>query len=837
MCLCVSFSNLYAGVKFSTAGFYSLDDTPRRVVSMNPAWKFVKANEKDSLNLSAADFCDDNWQNVNLPHTLNLVPMEASGGVNYRGGAWYRKHFDAPREMLGQRVILYFEAIMGKSKIWVNGKLMKEQFGGYLPIPIDITDVLKEKDNVISVWTDNSDDPIYPPGKPQHMLDFCYFGGIYRDVFLVSTDKNNYITDANQVNKVAGGGVFVSFEDVSKQEATVNIDLDYVGNAKPVFTLKDTSGNVVGESKKGKFVVENPNLWSPRNPYLYDLEIRLVKGGKVVDGYKKRVGIRSLEFSYEKGFVLNGEPYDGKLFGANRHQDFALIGNALSNSLHYRDVKKLKEAGMEIIRNAHYPQDPAFMDACEELGMFVIINTPGWQFWNEEPIFEQRVYSDIRNMVRRDRNNPSVIMWEPILNETWYPESFALNAHKLIKEEYPYEGCYTAADLEATGALHFDLSFSHPLNLLEAMEQPAVHEDKQGRIYFTREFGDCVDDWSSHNSPSRVARQWGEKAQLIQAKHYANPDYPYTSIETISNTPVNHIGGTLWHSFDHQRGYHPDPFFGGIMDAFRRPKYSYYMFQAQAQHIKPMIFIANELSPFSENDVTVFSNCASVKLLTYTGDTVRFKERDNRWFTFENAFRFMDDKKLTYARKQDQATITAIGYDEQGKELIREVKQMARRASQLNLVVDTMDLTPEANGGDYVVVTAQITDKNGTIKRLNNGYVHFEVEGEGELVTYNNPAPILWGEASVLVRTTVNAGKIKVKASVPVSGDNTAEGCEITFESKPASVKLNYNKEYLPKEQYRRLTNVNFKSNRSKEEIEKDLKEVERQQTEFGEVK
>lgn len=125
------------------------------------------------------------------------------------------------------------------------------------------------------------------------------------------------------------------------------------------------------------------------------------------------------------GNLIRLYPYP--LIGANRHQDFAVVGNALSNSLHWRDAKKLRDAGLRVIRNAHYPQDPAFMDACDELGLFVIVNTPGWQFWNDEPIFAQRVYSDIRNMVRRDRNHPSVWMWEPILNETWYPEDFAKN--------------------------------------------------------------------------------------------------------------------------------------------------------------------------------------------------------------------------------------------------------------------------------------------------------------------------------------------------------------------------------------------------------------------------
>ena len=130
-----------------------------------------------------------------------------------------------------------------------------------------------------------------------------------------------------------------------------------------------------------KMFVENPLLWSPENPVLYNLNVRISDcEGNVVDGYCRRFGIRCVEFKGKEGFWLNGKPYESPLIGANRHQDFAVVGNAVPNSIHWRDAKKLRDAGMKVIRNAHCPQDPAFMDACDELGLFVIVNTPGWQF-------------------------------------------------------------------------------------------------------------------------------------------------------------------------------------------------------------------------------------------------------------------------------------------------------------------------------------------------------------------------------------------------------------------------------------------------------------------------
>lgn len=834
----VGFAVQESGVakRFSTAGFFQLNDTPRQVYSMNPSWLLHVGTLDD--NATKVEFDDSKWQAINLPNGVEILTNSASGGKNYRGHVWYRKHFVADKELDQNRILLHFEAIMGKSKVWLNGELVKEHFGGFTPIVIDVTGKLKcGQPNVIVVWADNSDDPIYPPGKPQGVLDFCYFGGIYRDCYIVATDKNTYITDANEVDKVSGGGVLVHYEGVTENQATVCVKTDYVGKANVQYTLKDSNNEIVYKGDKGEFSVKHPKLWSPQEPNLYQLEVRLIGAkNRVLDGYMIRLGLKSVEFTNKDGLILNGKPYPRKLIGANRHQDFAVVGNALSNSLHYRDAAKLKEAGMEIIRNAHYPQDPAFMDACNELGLFVIVNTPGWQFWNEDPIFEQRVYSDIRTMIRRDRNHPSVLMWEPILNETWYPEDFAKNVHEIVKNEMPFKGAnYTAADMEARGAKYFDVIFTHPATG-EEVYGPLGALDST-KVYFTREWGDNVDDWNSHNSPSRVMRAWGEKPMLVQAFHYANPPYKHTNYDILQNTPNYHMGGTLWHSFDHQRGYHPDPFYGGIMDAFRRPKTSYYMFQGQAKHIEPMVYIAHEMTPFSAKDVVVFSNCDAVRLRTFVGDSVRTKKCDARWVVFENAWDFMKDKEMSRDKKQSQAYFLVEGLDKEGNVVACQKKSMARRPAKLHLEVDTMNLKMVANGGDLVVVTAQVVDEWGSVKRLNGERVIFSIEGEGKLVgapdTFTNPVLVEWGEASILVQSTTNVGKIKINAQIYKGGENSPLDGQIEFETVKPTENMIYDK----------ALQENVVSNSTvKKLIETDaqktrelLKEVEKQQSDFGE--
>ena len=769
--------------QFSTAGFYELPGTGRTVYNMNPAWRFHRGAAEGA---GQRDFDDRAWPLVSLPDGIEYLPTEASGCVNYQGEVWYRKHFTPREEWRGKRLFLHFEAIMGKSEVWVNGHCLARHYGGYLPVVVDISPAVEYGgDNVIAVRADNSDDPMFPPGKPQDALDFAYFGGIYRDCWLIAHNRV-FITDPNYEDQEAGGGLFVSYDDVSEASARVRMAA-HVRNlsgrsfrGRVVYELYDREGQLAASAEErlsvtngaakrveARVTLSQPRLWSPDMPYLYKLHVYVKdQQGDVVDGYCRRIGIRSIEFRGKEGFWLNGRPYPWPLIGANRHQDFAVVGNALSNSLHWRDARKLRDVGLRVIRNAHYPQDPAFMDACDELGLFVIVNTPGWQFWNDDRVFAERVYSDIRNMVRRDRNHPSVWLWEPILNETWYPEDFAANVVRILHEEYPYPYCYAGCDAAARGAEHFPVQFTHPLNGGDGAFNTRELDPKV--CYFTREWGDNVDDWNSHNSPSRVNRGWGEVPMLIQAKGYARPDYQYTCYDALWRTPRQHVGGCLWHSFDHQRGYHPDPFYGGIMDAFRQPKYSYYMFCAQRPvqpnpeliaGSGPMVYIAHAMTPFSPADVTVYSNCDEVRLTCCRDGEPRVYRKSpeaggmpSPMILFEGVFDVMRDKELSREGRQGYSYLLAEGLVD-GRVVATHKVMPARRPAKLLLWADDGPAGMTADGSDLMTVVAAVADENGTIKRLNDCEVLFEIEGPGELVasegTFTNPRRVSWGTAPV----------------------------------------------------------------------------------------
>ena len=464
-------------------------------------------------------------------------------------------------------------------------------------------------------------------------------------------------------------------------------------------------------------------------------------------------------------------------------------------------------------------------------------------------------------MIRRDRNHPCVWMWEPVLNETWYPADFAKKVVDVLKEEYPYLYCYAGCDATARGHEYFPVQFTHPIN---GGGGAFNSKDLDPKIsYFTREWGDNVDDWNSHNSPSRVNRSWGEVPMLIQAQGYAKNDYQLTSYDILYRTPRQHIGGCFWHSFDHQRGYHPDPFYGGIMDAFRQPKLSYYMFCSQrpAEPNKeliadngPMVYIANAMTPFSPKDVTVYSNCDEVRL-TYCkgGKRYTYHKSANEAgmpspvIMFKDVFDVMHDKKLARQNKQADSYLLAEGIMN-GKVVVTHKVTPARRPVKLLLWADDEKVQMKADGSDMVTVIAAIADENGNIKRLNNYEVKFEIEGQGQLVadeaTFTNPRPVLWGTAPVLVRSTTTPGEIKIRASVVWQGKQTPVPAELIISTFPSEHTLIADKEELAQAQSTDGRN-NEKAITVSSDCEKrvldlqqelsrlKLKEVEKQQSDF----
>lgn len=793
---------------FSVAGFYPSYGSPRKVYNFNPGWRFSKGDIKDA---EKPGFDDSAWKRVSTPYGLEILGENASGMRNYQGPAWYRKSFRSLTNTEPGKTFIYFEGVMGKAAVWLNGKKMTEHVGGYLPfvVEVDNQNLFHDRDNIIAVYSNNADDPSYPPGKPQDNLDFTYMGGIYRDVYLIETQPI-HITLPELSKTVAGGGVFVATKDVNGNNAKLEVKTEVQNSSDKQSRItirtilenydgkkilqKDTSFSLAGgASLEGaqQLRANNVHLWHPDDPYLHFIRTEIIVNKQVVDSYRTRFGIRLFEMRGNDGFFVNKKFIGHKLSGVNRHQDYVYVGNALPNSGQWRDAKLLREGGSTIVRAAHYPLDPAFMDACDELGLLVTVANPGWQFYNDkDPRFKDYLEQDTHNLVRRDRNRPAVILWETAINETpWQPTAVMTGLHNIVHKEFPFPGAFTVADVDEAKKAGFDFYYHGGM--------------EEVKCSFTREYGDGgeVDNFYSQNAVTRVKREWGELAMLNQAAVRAD------GLDGIYGTPPKRIGAAIWAGIDHQRGYHPDPFWGGLLDVYRMPRYSYFLFKSQYDasfklkgiETGPMVYIAHELSQASGKDVTVYSNCDEVRL-TWLGKVVgtlkpdsSFKHMPHAPFIFKNVFNF---HTISANWRNHTADIKMIAEGLiNGKVVTTQVKQYAERTTGIHLEVDSAGAGMYADGSDFVPVRASIVDNKGSIKVLEADNIHFEVEGDGEIIggTFNqaNPMKTQFGTATVLIKATTKAGAIKVKAFAPGLKSDI-----ITFSSKPSQLPLLYNEAY-----------------------------------------
>jgi len=793
-----------AAKQFSVAGFY-ISDQPgdREVFSFNPGWRFLRKNVPDAWK---ENFDDSRWELVSVPHNLELLHENGNGLYWYKGKSWYRKHFTLDPRLKGKKLSLYFEGVMQVAEIWINGKKCHTNYGGYLPFTFDIGPFVRfGKPNVIAVLADNSDQRLVPPGGTEAGLDFCYYGGIYRDVWMIAVNPV-HVTEVLHAERAASGGVFLRTKNVSGQSAGVSVRTEIVNESSApktlelVTVLKNTDGTMVAEKKtpfilakgeaktlKQSFTVVKPRLWTPDTPELYFADTLVKADGRVLEGVRTRFGIRSLTFVNAKLYI-NGKPWR-YLAGGNKHQDMAYIGNAVPNSGHYRDAKLMREAAMTVFRS-HYPQDPAFMDACDEFGILAVTPTPGWWHFVEDPVFIGRWHRDVRSMVRINRNRPSCFLWEVSLNETFTPEKYLNRAHEIAHEEFPGPECYTVSDVpwrlgsanrnykEAPRKYPFDVGYG---DYFDKKDWQGNLWKYDGRPLFGREALDFLDGGGNH--VLRGIRADGEYSLYYQAR--------FLEIFWRKNNWRGHIGSCLWTGID---AFASGRNFGtpnGVIDHFRFPKTSFYLFKSQNDPTLripgiptgPMVFIANYLTAFSPEDIVVYTNCEKVRL-TFPGPngkkTVLEGISDNKNtrthdmphpnIVFKNVFRFREKNRALWIPPREghsTGTVTAEGFIG-GKLAAKDVRKTTLAAKMIRMEIDDAGIPLTADGSDFVIVRCYFTDENGTHKILARNPIYLTVEGEGEVIggpeNLANPFQSQFGSAAFYVRSTTRAGVIRLKA-------------------------------------------------------------------------
>ncbi|MCL6266332.1 glycoside hydrolase family 2 protein [Flagellimonas myxillae] len=759
-------------------------NTPERI-GFNKDWEF----SLDSTFSKSAS--------INVPHIPRIEPLVVNN--QWQGTMWYKKEFEC--DIRGsEKIFLKFEGVMHESDVWLNEKHVAHHKGGYLPFTIDITNHLNNGKNVIKMKVSNTDNPVIPPGKPLKDLDFNYYGGIYRDVALI-TKNSVYISDPLEADKIGGGGIHAHFLEVTKKSAKCNVKIHVVnesGKEKEVYVevmLTDPCGKTVSQKSTVLSInsgydteftisldVDRPKLWSTTMPHLYALTVKLFGNREKVDSVTQTVGIRKIDLNKD-GFFLN----DDKQFirGTNRHQEYPYVGYAISNEANYRDAVKIKQAGFDFVRLSHYPQDESFLNACDELGLLVMNAIPGWQFYQKGE-FEKNSFKDIRDMIRRDRNHPSVVFWETSLNESGMTEEFMIRGNEILREELPFSDTYSAGWIDHPS---FDLYI--PARQHGKPPNYWTDYDKGSRKVLIAEYGDWeyfaqnagfnqkeFKDLKEEERTSRQLREHGEKRLLQQALNFQEA-------ANSNRQGDNTIGHANWVMFDYNRGYADDLEASGISDIFRIPKFAQYFYQSQrppgesinfrgVQIGGPMVKIASFWGKNSSTEIKVYSNCEEVALYL-NGNLI-----DKKKLEIDSYSSHLEHPPFHFeVPKYIPGTLVAKGYLE-NQEVAIDTVVTPEKGKKIKLFADKSGIgIGEFGDEDIVILNAKVLDSSGNLVSSDNfSKVFFEIEsGNAELIG-ENPSISKAGIASILVKVS------SVDKPLYISSHNELLG-KYTFEIAP----------------------------------------------------
>ena len=766
-----------------TLALFSAGQVAARDVPFNGGWRFIRIDDR---TVPAAPPADARWDMVTLPHTTRIESRVVDN--QWQGIAFYEKRFNAPGAWRAKTVLLRFEAAMNVAEVSLNGRLIARHQGGYLPFTVDLSPHLAHgRTNRLLVRLDNRDNVVTGP-RPLRELDFNSYGGLYRGVRLM-VKPAVHLTDEMLAGRIAGGGLFVTYPEATRERVVVSIAAD-IGNAGRGTARAQVMHELyLGERKVGeahgaltpagsvtersqlRIVLDNPALWSPRHPNLYRLVTTVSSGEGDIDRAETRIGIRRIAID-KTGFSINGERMF--LHGVNRHQEYPYIGYALSPQADYRDAKRIKEAGFDYVRLSHYPHSPAFMAAADELGLVLLDAIPGWQYFNPGPAFRAQAIDTCRDMIRRDRNHPSVIAWECSLNETRMPEDLVRQFDRVVHQEYPGDQAWSAG-WQKNG---FDI-------FLQARQHRLQHYEEPGRPYVVSEYGDWEyydqnaginqHGWSTLKAGDRSSRQTlgsGEARLLQQA----------TNVQEAhnDNLRVPAFADAYWVMFDYNRGDADDLETSGVMSIERLPKFAYWFFRSQRDAEErsplfdggPMVHIASHWQKGSGPTVRVFTNAEQVELFL-NGRSLGKKTpaRD----ALSDRLRH---PPLRFAAGRFQpGMLLAVAYIG-GREVARHSVATAGPAARLRVSIDDAGVPPGAD--DYVFARAEIIDANGNRVFAASNDIAFEAHGDFAIVG-SARSSAEEGYATVLVKVL----KVDPTGSVAAAGAGLGDG-RATFRTPSA---------------------------------------------------
>lgn len=786
---------MLTGVLTSAAGILQGNAeamSERQIINFNTNWLY-SPNEYTNAELSGFD--DSGFEPVSIPHANKILekhkgPNFQSQIESYRFVSWYRRHFALPECYAeGKRVIVEFEGVATVAEVYVNGNFVGEHKGAYTGFAYDITDYINSDgaDNVIALKVDSTKRTDIPPEGGR--VDYCLFGGIVRDVNMIiagSTYVENTFISTPGLEESDGESTTLHAE--TKVINKSGEDKEYTVNT----ILKDAEGSVVTQISSTETVKENeiytfvqnsekivsPHLWHGLDdPYLYTVLTRVMDGEECIDDYETKIGFRWTSFKDEAddaSFCLNGEPL--KLLGINRHEQWPWIGRAVVNRLQERDADLIKETGFNAVRCSHYPQDPSFLERCDELGLIVFEEAPGWQHIGDAAWRE--VYKEnIREMIVRDRNHPSIVTWGVRVNESNDNDTLYTETNQIARELDPTRPTHGARREDTYSGSNFleDIYAAHYVYPETPVHTPFI---------VTEHSWDC---WTNG-----YGYPWATDEQALAfTKDFADKVNYYYGNKLCA-------GGFAWSMFDYDNEVNytrtNNVFYSGLYDIFRlaKPAANLYISQKDPEKYGANIYIANywddDAKPLTVNAVsgdiaqggssgssategenfavTVMSNCDTVEL--YINGVKVDKEPTRQYTNLPHPFFVFDD--VTY----EAGEITAIGYID-GEEAARYAQKTPGTPTKLIVKPDDDSIT--ADGADFTSVTVMAVDANGTHVPLANNTVTITVNGDGKFIGEKTIA-LEGGRTAFFVQSLYNETG-NVHCTVTADNMESAE-CDIT---------------------------------------------------------
>jgi beta-galactosidase len=784
-----------------------------RRVSFNTNWRFYKG---DAPGAESPSFDDSHWTLLRLPHDWAIEgPFDEklnpeTGGLPVSGTGWYRKSFLLPENAQGRVFTIVFDGAMANSTVWLNGEELGGRPYGYSSFFFNLTPHLRfgSQTNVLAVrLAPEPDSSRWYPGA-----------GIYRNVWL----------DITASVHVAEWGTYVTTPEVSDEKATVSVKTEIRNQSGQETQVKvrhivlDPSGKPVSKTSAGvlavsadaartvpaSLTVSNPQRWDMDHPYLYTLVTEVLQGNQVIDKYSTTFGIRTIAFDRDKGFLLNGNPR--KLHGVCLHHDLGALGAAVNRRATERELQILKAAGVNAIRTSHNPPSPELLELSDRMGLVVM--DEAFDMWHIPKVpngyskhFDEWSERDLRDLARRDRNHPSIILWS-IGNEI--PEQKSPDGWKEAKrlsdffhEEDPTRPTTSAMNEWADAIRNH---FADNVDIKGFNYQPMHYEqtihDRPDWVVFGSETESCVSSRGVYHMPL-VAYEKPSSHQIssydVVAPSWAYcPDVEFTYQDKFPNV----FGEFVWTGFDYIG--EPTPYWDGnnkddwparssyfgFVDLAGFPKDRYYLYQSEWT-TKPMVHILphwNWEGQEGQNiPVMAYTNAEEVELFLNGKSLGRKKRFSDPWempvgHNVSDSEKFVTKYRLLWQVPYQPGTLKAVAYSG-GKPVTEQEVRTAGAPARIKLAADRSLI--HADGDDLSYATVRIEDKDGNLCPLADNLVHFSVAGAGEIAGVDNGnaattepfqadhRKAFGGMALLILRSHSQPGKIHVVAT----GDGLAQ--------------------------------------------------------------